>query len=191
MGFFGGSNNAGGHYVGGPNDSDLPMAMSIDSTDVSYTRTTVYAPDGSVKKLYDGSTRKVPQQVVKPAAKPITQTFVTTIPPPSKQNKITRKTKSRAFNSEDDMLQHSFRRAPTIMPSCPSCSKVMVRTKTRTQPSLGTWLAVIALLILFWPICWIPLVCDVFKRTDHYCSHCGVKVAEVKPFQDFFDKRRG
>ncbi|KAI2507284.1 hypothetical protein MHU86_7120 [Fragilaria crotonensis] len=192
MGFFGGSKKGdsssqtpGAQYVGGTYEENLPVAIPIEATVVSsplaasappmeqsYTTTTVYPPDGSFKQPYAASTQMVPQR-------PLQQTFVTTIPAP------------QAPQPTYNMLQPGFRRAPTRMPVCPSCQQGMVRTQTRTHPTLGTWIAVVTLLILFWPICWIPLVCDVFKQTDHYCSHCGVKVAEVSPFQDCCEKRRG
>ena len=189
-----GSQTPGAHYVGGINEDNLPVAIPIEATvvsaplaasappiEASYTTTTVYAPDGSIKQPYAASTQMVSQT-------PLKQTFVTTIPPPpNNYNNAT----SRAYHSGNDMHQPGFRRAPARMPLCPSCQQGMVRTQTRTHPTLVTWVAVVALLILFWPICWIPLVCDIFKQTDHYCSHCGVKVAEVTPFQDCCEKRRG
>mmetsp|Transcript_5899 Transcript_5899/g.8519 ORF Transcript_5899/g.8519 Transcript_5899/m.8519 type:complete len:108 (+) Transcript_5899:321-644(+) len=83
-----------------------------------------------------------------------------------------------------------FRRAPARMQSCTACG-VASRTRIRTWPNIFTWAACLALLILFWPLCWIPLVCDVFKQTDHFCQNCGTKVGEVHPFQDCCEKTRG
>jgi hypothetical protein len=171
----------GPHYVGGTNDANIQMATSNDASEVSYTRTTIYPPKGPVKQSQTTKTRTL-------SPKPLKKTTVTTIPPPSR-NQITKA--PPLHHSDSNALEPRFRRAPTCMASCPSCHQVMVRTQTRTQPSVGTWIAVITLVILFWPICWIPFVCDTFKKTEHYCSHCGVKVGEVKPFQDCFDKRRG
>jgi hypothetical protein len=44
---------------------------------------------------------------------------------------------------------------------------------------------------VFWPACWIPLVMDSAKFTDHICTHCGVVVGHVKPLSDCCVEERG
>jgi LITAF-like zinc ribbon domain len=58
------------------------------------------------------------------------------------------------------------------------------RTQVRTYPSCATWTAAGGLFLVFWPLCWLPLVVDQMKQTDHYCVLCGGLVCEVKAFQD-------
>lgn len=187
MGLFGGkkkeqnvSSEPGAHYVQAQDigDENLPVAIPVQATVVgsaeargppkSITKTTVYPPDS--KQPYVTNTN---------ASLPQTETFVTTIPAPG-----------AAQGNTTELLPGNFRRAPVRMERCPSCSQSS-RTKVRTFPHIATWVACIILLILFWPICWIPLICDIFKQTDHYCSTCGTKVAEVTPFSDCCEKRRG
>ena len=174
-------------------NENLPVATPIEATvvpaayaasappmkqDQAYTKTTVYAPDGSVKHAYSNSTAI---QMGSPRL-PQSETFITHIPAQPNTTSTNR--------NVGEMLLPGFRRAPVRMECCPSCGQ-STRTQTRTHPSLATWIGCIILLILFWPLCWIPLVCDVFKQTDHYCSSCGIKVAEVGPFHDCCEKRRG
>lgn len=85
----------------------------------------------------------------------------------------------------------SFRRRPVVLGACPHCGTGNIRTHIRTFPSIFTWLACLVLLLLFWPLCWVPLVCDVCKQTDHYCNSCQAKVGETNPFSDCCEKHRG
>ena len=54
-----------------------------------------------------------------------------------------------------------------------------------------TWVAVVGLFLVFWPVCWIPLVIDSCKMTDHFCALCGGNVGSVKPLSDCCVKERG
>ena len=165
------------------NHHSLPVATPIEAFVVSaapppkktsVTTTTVYAPDGSIQKQPHITT-----------AFPQSQTFITHIPAPNNNNHHNNN------NNVQEMLLPGFRRAPARLQSCPSCRQQGTRTRTRTHPTIMTWVACFILVVLFWPICWIPLVTDSFKQTDHYCSSCGVKVGEVAPLQDCCEKRRG
>eukprot|EP00567_Pseudictyota_dubia_P002223 CAMPEP_0197465910 /NCGR_PEP_ID=MMETSP1175-20131217/64782_1 /TAXON_ID=1003142 /ORGANISM="Triceratium dubium, Strain CCMP147" /LENGTH=223 /DNA_ID=CAMNT_0043001935 /DNA_START=1 /DNA_END=672 /DNA_ORIENTATION=- len=82
-----------------------------------------------------------------------------------------------------------FDRKPAMLDICPNCQQ-QSRTKIRTYPSILTWAMVVLLFLLFWPLCWIPLVVSKCKATDHTCVKCNVKVGEVKPFEDICEKRR-
>jgi predicted RNA-binding Zn-ribbon protein involved in translation (DUF1610 family) len=74
-------------------------------------------------------------------------------------------------------------RRPVQLTSCPNCAKQHVTTRTRTKATGITWVCVGVGVFVFWPLCWIPLVVDPLKQTNHYCQNCGVKVGRVKPFQ--------
>ena len=76
----------------------------------------------------------------------------------------------------------SGRRRPTNLAFCPHCSKENVRTRTKTYPNSVTWGCVAIGAVIFFPICWVPLVVDGMKKTDHYCQNCGQKLATIKPF---------
>lgn len=122
---------------------------------------------------------------MKAASKTTTTTKVTHIPAPGTQQR-----QQQQQGDLQEIMGQGFRRAPCKMQSCTACG-VSSRTRVRTWPNIFTWASCLALLILFWPICWIPLVCDVFKQTDHFCQNCGAKVGEVQPFQDCCEKTRG
>lgn len=84
-----------------------------------------------------------------------------------------------------------FGRTPTNIPRCPHCSATNVPTRTSTFPSLETWLLCAGILLIFWPLCWMPLVVDSTKKTEHVCSRCHAVVGEVKPLSDCCVKERG
>lgn len=75
-------------------------------------------------------------------------------------------------------------RHPTTLPSCPHCLATHIMTRTSTYPSYETWLMCLGLLLVFWPVCWVPLVMDTAKRTDHTCSQCHGVLGTVKPMSD-------
>ena len=77
----------------------------------------------------------------------------------------------------------SLARAPMMMRLCPNC-KQESRTRITTYPTWQTWTAAGTLAIVFWPICWVPLVLDNCKKTDHFCVLCQAKVGQVEAFQD-------
>mmetsp|Transcript_21533 Transcript_21533/g.49364 ORF Transcript_21533/g.49364 Transcript_21533/m.49364 type:complete len:155 (+) Transcript_21533:128-592(+) len=82
-------------------------------------------------------------------------------------------------------------RHPTQLRICPNCSTSNVGTRTQTYPSWETWLLCGSIALFFVPACWIPLVMDSTKRTDHLCNHCHAVVGTVKPFSDCCVKERG
>ena len=83
-----------------------------------------------------------------------------------------------------------FTRRPQILAQCPQCYVYNARTRIRTYPSLATWCACLALLFIFWPLCWLPLVMDSMKQTDHYCLVCGKMVGSLPPFRNCCVKTR-
>jgi hypothetical protein len=84
----------------------------------------------------------------------------------------------------------SGKRRPTNIAFCPHCTKENVRTRTKTYPSAVTWGCVAVGAVAFFPICWVPLVVDGMKKTDHYCQNCGQKLATIKPFEGVGVKER-
>ena len=83
----------------------------------------------------------------------------------------------------------SFRRSPMNIQCCPHCKNPM-RTSTVTSPNYITFVAVFAVLFLFWPMFWLPLVMDRCKRTDHYCGKCHVIIGHVQPLEGCCVSRR-
>ena len=82
-------------------------------------------------------------------------------------------------------------RHPTSIPICINCSHTNVMTRTSTYPSMVTWVLCGGLVLLFWPACWIPLVMDSAKTTDHICTKCNNVVGVVNPLSDCCVKERG
>ena len=80
---------------------------------------------------------------------------------------------------------------PTTISNCPHCHSTQITTKIRTYPSCETWAMVVGLFLVFWPICWFPLVIDSCKMTDHYCTNCNENVGRVKPLSDCCVKEMG
>ena len=118
-------------------------------------------------------------------------TTVTHIPAPSQQQQPVMMNNQGNFRNARETYMPSFRRSPTILGACPNCNAANIRTRIRTYPSIFTWIFCLVLLLLFWPLCWVPLVCDVFKQTDHFCTTCNTKVGETHPFSDCCEKQRG
>lgn len=63
----------------------------------------------------------------------------------------------------------TFTRHPCVLPECPHCH-CQSRTKVVTYPNLMTWFAAIVLLVIFWPICWIPLVMEQVRHSHYLYS---------------------
>lgn len=80
-------------------------------------------------------------------------------------------------------------RRPVHLNMCPKCQKAC-RTSTRTYPSAVTWLGVVISACVFFPLCWVPLVVDSMKQTDHYCQNCGKKIGTIKALEGCFVKEQ-
>ena len=74
-------------------------------------------------------------------------------------------------------------RKPINLEFCPTCTQKHVRTKTRTYPGAVTWACVAIGAVIFFPLCWIPLVVDPMKKTDHFCQSCGSKIGTIQPLE--------
>ena len=91
---------------------------------------------------------------------------------------------------EDAIYGVTFTRKPMQIEACPKCFHENGRTRIRTYPSLLTWISAIVLLLLFWPLAWLPLVWDKMKTTEHMCVKCNSIIGTVEPFSDCCEKRR-
>ena len=80
-------------------------------------------------------------------------------------------------------------RLPMMMRDCPSCHRES-RTRVVTAPSVKTWVASGIMVAVFWPLCWIPLVSESCKETNHFCVSCGAKVAHIGAFEDCCVEKR-
>ena len=74
-------------------------------------------------------------------------------------------------------------RVPMMMTECPHCLQES-RTRVKVTPSWKTWAAGGCLVFVFWPLCWLPLVVDSCKTTEHFCVKCGAQVAKMDAFED-------
>ncbi|CAJ1957502.1 unnamed protein product [Cylindrotheca closterium] len=83
------------------------------------------------------------------------------------------------YNNSDP----SFTRFSMMNITCSNCQQAG-RTKVRTAPAWQTWAATGVGFLLFWPLCWLPLVMDSCKQSEHFCTNCGHKLGTVPPFQD-------
>mmetsp|Transcript_16660 Transcript_16660/g.34315 ORF Transcript_16660/g.34315 Transcript_16660/m.34315 type:complete len:155 (+) Transcript_16660:308-772(+) len=91
-----------------------------------------------------------------------------------------------AYQYPDPMLT----RFPMQMTECPNCHRES-RTRVTTAPTFKTYAATGCMFMVFWPLCWVPLVVDSCKKTEHFCVLCGAKVAKIEAFQDCCVEHRG
>merc|ERR1711920_881532 len=97
--------------------------------------------------------------------------------------------KERSYGLENDPALAGSRR-PVNLAFCPHCAREHVRTRTRTYPNFVTWTCVAVGAVIFFPICWVPLVVDKMKKTDHYCQNCGQKLGSIKPLEGLATNER-
>ncbi|GKY96286.1 hypothetical protein MPSEU_000588300 [Mayamaea pseudoterrestris] len=55
--------------------------------------------------------------------------------------------------------------------TCPYCH-AQTRTLPRNSPDACTIVIFVVLLIVFWPICWLPFVLPDCQKTEHQCASC-------------------
>ena len=63
--------------------------------------------------------------------------------------------------------------------NCPFCA-VEMTTTTQEQVAGVTIVAVVILLLVFWPLFWLPLCLPSCKTVKHYCTHCHRKVGQAE-----------
>lgn len=59
--------------------------------------------------------------------------------------------------------------------TCPYCHRDG-KTNIHTSADMATIITIIVLLMLFWPIFWLPLVLPGCKKVEHFCQFCHRKV---------------
>ena len=65
--------------------------------------------------------------------------------------------------------------------TCPYC-KNQVRTRIEEKNGTCTIVAVIVLVLVCWPLFWIPLCCDCgCKNKDHICTSCHRRIGFFAP----------
>jgi len=72
----------------------------------------------------------------------------------------------------------SYLYSTSIPLNCPYC-KAGTRTITRDEIDCCTITVFIVLLLVFWPVCWLPFVLPDCKNTKHNCANCGRLVGET------------
>ena len=98
--------------------------------------------------------------------------------------------KCKNFYQTDPTTTISGSRRPVNLPVCPHCATEHIRTRTKTYPNTATWVSVGVSAVVFFPLCWVPLVVDGTRKTDHYCQTCENKIGTVKPFEGFCVQER-
>ncbi|PWA00231.1 hypothetical protein BB558_003727 [Smittium angustum] len=60
---------------------------------------------------------------------------------------------------------------------CPNCNQNVV-TIVKKKHGAKTAFAVIGVGIIFWPLMWVPLVTDYFKKSTYFCPSCNTKLGK-------------
>lgn len=60
-----------------------------------------------------------------------------------------------------------------MTPTCPYC-KYTGPTVTSTKITDMGWIVFIILLLVCFPLCWLPFVMDGLKTQQHKCASCGI-----------------
>mmetsp|Transcript_19555 Transcript_19555/g.27122 ORF Transcript_19555/g.27122 Transcript_19555/m.27122 type:complete len:174 (+) Transcript_19555:141-662(+) len=121
----------------------------------------IYTPGASSATTPNFSQSLNQSSTVKPATTTTTTTTYT-VPPPAAPQPVA------------PGPMPVFGRDPTGF-TCPHCHKNCV-TRTRSHPDVVTIVAIILLVLFFWPLFWLPLCLPGCQTTDHYCSCCNRKV---------------
>jgi hypothetical protein len=179
MGIFGfgkkkDANGDGIYYGVNSHNDDLPVAVAVIPEDALY-----YPPPASTAPSQMEATTTTTRA---PLSSEPTVSYIS-------NNNRQQQPKTVTTNPNPDPL-FFISRVPTVLPVCHSCQRRNGRTRIRTEPDLETWVAVVILFCVFWPLCWIPLVTDSCRKTTHYCSNCGAEVGSIPAFHDCCVKHR-
>eukprot|EP00562_Extubocellulus_spinifer_P007262 CAMPEP_0178535658 /NCGR_PEP_ID=MMETSP0696-20121128/35660_1 /TAXON_ID=265572 /ORGANISM="Extubocellulus spinifer, Strain CCMP396" /LENGTH=172 /DNA_ID=CAMNT_0020167807 /DNA_START=50 /DNA_END=565 /DNA_ORIENTATION=- len=148
----------GAQAVSGPGDLEDPPLVEAwvvpdhPVTTASASNTKAYPPTAAAVGAHAIS-QPAPGLVVMPP--PGAPSGVVSLPENGGGSKLDRRVNPRP---DDAVYGQSFKRKPMQMDACPRCHHTNGRTRVRTYPTLLTWLSVLALLLLFWPLAWVPLV---------------------------------
>ncbi|KAF4667258.1 hypothetical protein FOL47_003660 [Perkinsus chesapeaki] len=62
--------------------------------------------------------------------------------------------------------------------TCPYC-KATTTTMVEHKVSAGSWICVAILVLLCFPLAWIPCCCDSCQQADHRCGNCHQKEIDI------------
>ncbi|KAK6113159.1 LITAF-like zinc ribbon domain family protein [Brugia pahangi] len=82
------------------------------------------------------------------------------------------------------IANYTVKKAITAEPHdefCPRC-QCRIRTKQSHKSGRLTWLLVFIILILFFPIAFVPFLIDSCKDVCHYCPKCNMLLSVKKRF---------
>lgn len=64
---------------------------------------------------------------------------------------------------------------------CPFCHK-LVHTQTRSRVDGLTLAFMCIMILLFWPLFWLPLCCPACKSVQHFCPNCHQQLGVTASF---------
>uniref|UniRef100_A0A0R3RKB7 LITAF domain-containing protein n=1 Tax=Elaeophora elaphi TaxID=1147741 RepID=A0A0R3RKB7_9BILA len=82
------------------------------------------------------------------------------------------------------VANYTVKKATTAEPHDEFCPKCQCRIRTKQSHKSGrlTWLLVFIILILFFPIAFVPFLIDSCKDVRHYCPKCNMLLSVKKRF---------
>ncbi|KAL3990033.1 LITAF-like zinc ribbon domain family protein [Acanthocheilonema viteae] len=87
-------------------------------------------------------------------------------------------------NASFAVANYIVKKATTAEPHDEFCPKCQCRIRTKQSHKSGrlTWLLVFIILILFFPIAFVPFLIDSCKDVRHYCPKCNMLLSVKKRF---------
>ncbi|MCP9265180.1 Lipopolysaccharide-induced tumor necrosis factor-alpha factor-like protein [Dirofilaria immitis] len=91
---------------------------------------------------------------------------------------------SGSSNTSFAVINYPVKRATTAEPHDEFCPKCQCRIRTKQSHKSGrlTWLLVFIILILFFPLAFVPFLIDSCKDVRHYCPKCNMLLSVKKRF---------
>ncbi|KAF4667256.1 hypothetical protein FOL47_003658 [Perkinsus chesapeaki] len=65
----------------------------------------------------------------------------------------------------------------SVMVTCPNC-KTQGPTRVWHRINVGSLVAMVVIAVVFFPLFWLPLVCQSCQSAEHHCSTCNYKVGQ-------------
>mmetsp|Transcript_35695 Transcript_35695/g.70229 ORF Transcript_35695/g.70229 Transcript_35695/m.70229 type:complete len:129 (+) Transcript_35695:42-428(+) len=94
--------------------------------------------------------------------------------PPAPIQKMTTQQVAVTYNISTNMGRDACRA------ECAVCNQGVVSKVTHNTSGMA-WCAAISLLLIFWPICWVPFVVRDCKDTAHHCPQCKNLLGKTEP----------
>lgn len=114
-----------------------------------------------------------------PSNQTTTRYTKTIIPPPSPAAVVQNTQQTQTFTVVAPVGLMPKLGRKSVRCTCPYCKNQIV-TRLRDQFDECTITAIVLLVLFFWPLFWVPMVSPECKTTEHYCTHCGMKLGETK-----------